>query len=73
MDITAEELERGVLVYSTEEALELFSALQRLDQAINRTDPWFSTDAEDAPKVAQIYDFREALKRMKRKIGARAS
>jgi transcriptional regulator with XRE-family HTH domain len=73
IDVTAEELERDVLTYDMKDVLGLFRAAKRLDQLISRTDAWHRTATEDAPKMAQVYDFKKAFKRMENRIGARAS
>jgi excisionase family DNA binding protein len=69
----SEELEVALGVATSAEALELFSALRRLDKLIDRTAPWFDTDAEDAPGMAQVYDIRERLGRVEKRLGSQAS
>lgn len=64
VDVTVGELERDALVYDPHDVVGLLHAARRLDRVIERTRPWYDTAAEDAPKVAQVYDFQEALKRM---------
>jgi transcriptional regulator with XRE-family HTH domain len=73
VDVASEQMELALGVATSSEALELFRAFKRLDKVIEQTRSWFDVDARDAPGLAQVYDFQEALKRMEKKIGARAS
>lgn len=73
MDASEEELGRGLLTYETWQVRMLVRAAKKLDQVIEQTESWYETAAEDAPKMAQVYDFREALMRIEKKAGVRAS
>jgi transcriptional regulator with XRE-family HTH domain len=71
--VAGEQMELALGGATSFEALELFRAFKQLNKGIEQTSPWFDVDAGDAPGLAQVYDFQEALKRMEKKIGARAS
>jgi transcriptional regulator with XRE-family HTH domain len=71
--VAGEQMELALGGATSFEALELFRAFKQLNKVIEQTSPWFDVDAGDAPGLAQVYDFQEALKRMEKKIGARAS
>jgi transcriptional regulator with XRE-family HTH domain len=69
-----EQLEAAILdIHNSEEALELFKSVKRLEEVLERTDSWYRRDAEDAPKVAEVVDIRAGVERMKRQIGSQAS
>jgi transcriptional regulator with XRE-family HTH domain len=71
--VAGEQMELALGGATSFEALELFRTFERLKKVIEQTSPWFDVDAGDAPGLAQVYDFQEALKRMEKKTGARAS
>jgi transcriptional regulator with XRE-family HTH domain len=71
MNASGDELTVALGTATSAEALELFSALQRLGKVIARTDPWYSSaGGADARKVI---DITERLESMRRDIGVRAS
>jgi excisionase family DNA binding protein len=59
----ARELEAGLDVYTSEEALGLFRALKRLDGVIDRTDDWYSRADEGEPEEATVHDISEGAER----------
>jgi transcriptional regulator with XRE-family HTH domain len=74
MTATAEELEAAFWVATSAEARELFSALERMRRAIDRTDSWYSsTDGKVVDFQSKVVDFQKHLERIQRRIGARAS
>lgn len=79
MDAPAGELERNSLIYDIKEVLDLYHSVKRLGLVVDRTEAWFRTAAEDAPKMGQVHDLhdlreaREAVIRIKKRAGIRAS
>ena len=67
-----EELELALDAATSDEAPELFAALRRLNEVVERTDAWYSS-AGSAPETAEVIDLLGRLGRIERKIGARAS
>jgi transcriptional regulator with XRE-family HTH domain len=67
-----EELELALDAATSEEAPELFAALRRLNEVVERTDAWYSS-AASVPETAEVIDLLGRLGRIERKIGARAS
>ena len=67
----AEELEAAFWVATSTEARELFSALERMGRAIDRTDSWYSST--DGKVVDFQKHLERHLERIQRRIGARAS
>lgn len=70
--VANEELEAGLGIYTSREALQLFSALRRLDKVIDRTVPWYSS-ADGSLDTAKVINFRERLEQMEKRVGVRAS
>ena len=61
--VATEELEAALGVYTSDEALELYRALRKLDSVIDRTDDWYSKATESAPEGATVYNINEAAER----------
>lgn len=61
--IASDELEAGLGVYTSEEALSLFRALKRLDNVVESTKPWFASVSENEPEAATVYNISEAAER----------
>jgi transcriptional regulator with XRE-family HTH domain len=67
----AEELEAAFWVATSAEARELFSGLERMGRAIDRTDSWYSST--DGKVVDFQKHLEQHLERIQRRTGARAS
>jgi excisionase family DNA binding protein len=61
------------LLYDSEEVRELYVASRRLTAIVDRTKAWFPS-SQDSPHLAEVIDLRQdALERMEKKLGSRAS
>jgi transcriptional regulator with XRE-family HTH domain len=69
---TSAELNYGLFVYETAEVQELFKNTQRLEEILERTEPWFRSDGE-APRMAEIIDLQRAMAERVEEIKARSS
>jgi transcriptional regulator with XRE-family HTH domain len=73
IDAASEEMELALGVATSAEARELFRALKRLNEVIERTKSWFPS-SEESPQMAEVIDLRQAaIERMERKLGVQAS
>jgi transcriptional regulator with XRE-family HTH domain len=61
--VASDELEAGLGVYTTEDALDLFRALKRLDNVVDSAEPWFASVAKSEPEGATVHDISEAAER----------
>jgi transcriptional regulator with XRE-family HTH domain len=66
-------LEDEDAVYDSGEVAAMYRSGMRLYGLLDRVKPWFDTPAEDAPGLAPVHNIRDALKRMEKKAGVRAS
>ena len=66
-------LEDEDAIYDPGEVAAMYRSGMRLYGLLDRLKPWFDTPAEDAPGLAPVHDIRDALKRMEKKAGVRAS
>jgi transcriptional regulator with XRE-family HTH domain len=68
------EFEAALTKRAGADAAEHYKSVRRLQEVLEQTHAWYRRGTEDdAPKVAEIVDIREAVQRMERKIGSQAS
>jgi transcriptional regulator with XRE-family HTH domain len=65
------ELDYGLYVYDTAEVQEIFKNTRRLEEILERTEPWYQ--GEEAPRMAEVIDLQRAVAERVEKMRARSS
>jgi len=71
LEAVSAELNRGLYVYETVEVQKLFKNTQRLEEIVDRTEPWYQ--GKEAPRLAEVIDLQRAMAERVAQITARSS
>jgi len=71
LEAVSAELSRGLYVYETVEVQKLFKNTQRLEEIVDRTEPWYQ--GKEAPRLAEVIDLQRAMAERVAQITARSS